>query len=220
MVQKQKNVEMYYAQMKKNYEKIARINHDIKHERIYLYQCIKDGQLTNALDYLERIIQSVSKHETWTGNRIVDFLIDVKKEEMREKEIKFTLLSEYVDVAIGDEDFCFLFGLLLENAVEAAEKCDEEKRWVRIELINRNDIFQFNVKNSCSGASVKKNGKFVSSKENDGTHGWGLLNVERIVKKYNGTIKYICTEDIFDVQIVFWENRKEKKKNERRTNGN
>ena len=35
-------------------------------------------------------------------------------------------------------------------------------------------------------------------------HGYGLISVERIVEKYEGTIRYLVTKDRFEVQVSFF----------------
>lgn len=209
IIHKQQTMEIYYMQLRKNYENIARINHNIKHERAYIYQCIKNGKVAEVLNFLENIVQNVSVQHTWTGNKVIDFLFDIKIEEMKEKNIRFALQCEYTTLPIPENDFCLILGLLLENAVEAAEKCNLGNGWIKIELKNINDIFKLQIKNSCVSVPQKKGGKFITSKENKGIHGWGLINVESIVEKYDGTIKYDSKSDEFGVRIVFWKVCKE-----------
>ena len=204
MIQKQKNMEMYYSQMRKNYENIARINHNIKHERLYIYQCLKNNQIDDAIKHLEDIVQKVSVRKVWTGNKTIDFLIDIKWQEMKEKNIVCKLHSDFFSLPIPENEFCLVLGLLLENAVEASEKCEQNKKWVEIALVNRNDIFQLILKNSCCSMPQERNGKLISSKKEDGTHGWGLLNVENIVEKYEGKINYNWTSEEFSLSIIFW----------------
>ena len=46
--------------------------------------------------------------------------------------------------------------------------------------------------------------KFSYNKKEQDLHGWGLQNVEDLVNKYGGTIKYDYSETYFEVKITFW----------------
>lgn len=49
------------------------------------------------------------------------------------------------------------------------------------------DLFLLKVENSMEGAVVKKDGKYMSSKKEEG-HGLGLQSTEEAVARYNGRL--------------------------------
>ena len=46
--------------------------------------------------------------------------------------------------------------------------------------------------------------QFYTTKKEKQGHGWGLKNVEEIVRKWKGTIKYTYTEETFEVLILLY----------------
>ena len=64
-----------------------------------------------------------------------------------------------------DIDFVVLLGNLLDNAIEAAEKCEEGKGKITCIFRNINDMFIFKVKNTSIYKPYEKNTKFYTSKK-------------------------------------------------------
>lgn len=204
LLQKQEHLSEYYDFMQRKYEEVAKINHDYKHEKNYLLQCIENDDIEAAKKFLQKEETTTVKKAIWTGNNAVDFILNLYKESMENNHVEFRVEGGYTELPIPEADFCILLGLLLENAVEAASKC-AEKRWIELSLMNRNEMFQLCISNSSTKLPVLDSGRFRSSKENSILHGWGIENVKAIVDKYKGTILFHYTESDFKVEITFWQ---------------
>ena len=46
--------------------------------------------------------------------------------------------------------------------------------------------------------------RFVGKKKNAKEHGFGLVSIENVVKKYHGDMKHISTTDTFRLEITIW----------------
>ncbi|MFR6167141.1 MAG: GHKL domain-containing protein [Blautia wexlerae] len=55
----------------------------------------------------------------------------------------------------------------MDNAIEATEKCEEEKVKLRVFFRNINDMFIFKVKNTSIYKPYEKNTKFYTSKQRE-----------------------------------------------------
>lgn len=60
------------------------------------------------------------------------------------------------------------------------------------------------VSNSCKKFLEKRTGGFLSAKTNGRPHGLGLISMDLIVKKYNGTIELTGEGESFTVLITFF----------------
>jgi two-component system sensor histidine kinase AgrC len=93
-------------------------------------------------------------------------------------DIKILSRIDISDLTIFD--FCKILGILLDNAVEAAEKC--ERKYVRLHM-NESDgcVLKVEISNTFSGSvnTEKIYEKGVSSKENPS--GYGLWEAKRIL---------------------------------------
>lgn len=195
----------YYLEMQERYREVSKLNHDIRRERDFLYQRLTNGQVEEAVRYLrekEQLRTNGGRIITHLG--FVDAVLNHKIDEMEEQKIPFKLTGEITKCPVREDDFGVMLGNLLDNAVEAAGQCSEGKRWVYLDLSEQNEMCRVSIKNSSLRSPSRENGRFITSKENTLMHGWGLQNVETIVRKYQGTIKYEYGDRDFQVLIVFW----------------
>lgn len=127
------------------------------------------------------------------------FIADRKKISYRIRVGKDLKLN-----SIEDLDLISIVGNLLDNAIEAAEKVDDN-RYVKCNIYMSNNlrflIMEFY--NNYLISPVTQNNRFISIKKNQKSHGIGLYTVEKLVKKYSGIIQ-VNTENMeFTVRILF-----------------
>lgn len=90
---------------------------------------------------------------------------------------------------------------MLDNAIEAAEKCEPGRRRIALEISGVNGMFLLHMENTSAQKPVVKNGKLRSSKEEEG-HGFGMENMRRIVENYGGIFRWEYTEQEFRTEIL------------------
>lgn len=135
-----------------------------------------------------------------SGNSIVDALIAYKNDCSERKGILMeTSMDLLPDLNFTDAEYVGLFGNLLDNAMEAAEKT--EQPWVR--LTSAVSGGQWILKVSNSKLSAEKPLERAMETTKGSGHGIGLKIISRIVKQYKGAIEYEDAGDSFNVMIVF-----------------
>lgn len=92
-------------------------------------------------------------------------------------------------------------GNILDNAIEAALKCENEK-YILLNMKYDQGTFLISLKNSYNGNSKKSNGKFLTTKVDNKNHGIGLKSVESIVQKYSGKMKISHNQNEFEIMIM------------------
>ena len=98
-------------------------------------------------------------------------------------------------------DLCTIISNLIDNASEAVELLEEDKRWVTMTFRYDDLMVYCNVVNPYTGElNVYKNK--ILSKKNTKNHGYGLINVKRSVDIYNGSIDIKTGDGIFGVLIA------------------
>lgn len=95
-----------------------------------------------------------------------------------------------------------IWGNLLDNAIEAAGKCEAEERKIHLFIKNVNEMFMLRIRNTCLEKPKKEGHWFVTTKEESIYHGWGMANVKQIVESAGGEIDYTCEENWFEVSIL------------------
>lgn len=100
-------------------------------------------------------------------------------------------------------DINVLFGNLLDNAIEAARKCEDKT----IQLLVKWDrgALYISVKNTYDGiVNRDMRGNILTRKSDATLHGLGLSNVKSVLEKYNGELKIDAGEKIFSVSAVLY----------------
>ena len=195
-----------YKILRQEYEKNRKVSHDHKYEISYLYDCLTKKENEKALSYLEERKekeQQKRKAEVWTGCGPIDFLINMERERAHEKNIRFQISIDTTGIPIEEYDFFAVMGNLLDNALEAAEKCEEGNRYVNLEMKTMNRMFMVIIKNGYAVEPIQKRGRFLSSKGEDEEHGWGIENVREIVEKKGGYLKLEYGSQVFTASVIF-----------------
>ena len=105
-------------------------------------------------------------------------------------------------MAVGGKKRCTIISNLLNNAIEACEKIQEDKRIIEFEIVGYNSQIFISVCNSYDMESIiNQKQKFITTKEDKLNHGIVLENVRRTVKKYDGDMRISQENERFIVSI-------------------
>lgn len=204
-IQKQKMDQTYYTAIQEKTEQQARLLHDIKHHIQVLGQMAADGNNDRIVSYCKSVINIYTIPITieYTDNNIINVILSEKAEVCKQKQIDFK-----VHIAVVQLDFidptviCPLFGNLLDNAIEGAEKCSDYKFiTVQIEKFNAQFVV-LSIKNSCQPAMQKRHGLFLTTKPDKDKHGYGLKSVQKIVEEQGGTVEFNCSANVFRATVL------------------
>ena len=89
-------------------------------------------------------------------------------------------------------EFCRILGILLDNAIEAAAKCEEKIINIEIYDIRKNKCQVITIENTYSNKNIDisrlSEKGYTSKTENKNSHGIGLWQVNKMIKKHNNMI--------------------------------
>lgn len=178
--------------------------HEYSHNLEYLYYCIKEEKYVEAENYLHKYLDGLNeaKRVVWTGLPFLDFVINYKKQAMDKRGIVFHLTLDIYEYPFKEEELGILLGNLLDNAIEACEKCEPEKREINLRIWNVKCMFMLNLVNSSSKSPELKEKRFITDKEDKSAHGMGVEQVRRIVDKYGGDIDFQYSGEHFETNII------------------
>lgn len=178
--------------------------HDFKHTLRYLSDCISQGRNEDANSYINEYVEEIELMERriWTGFSFLDFLLNYEKAEMDRKRIVFTLDVDLYSLPFDEAELGVVIGNLLDNAIEAAEKCEWKKRKISMKIGNKNEMFFLSIYNSSRQKPNIKNNMFITTKEDKTAHGLGVESVKRIVNSHDGYINFQYSEKYFQVDIL------------------
>lgn len=192
-------LERNYEQLSDFYKMNAKLYHDMKHHLDAMYYMLKTGGKDQVEQYIESIKEPIDSFaiQLRTGIDVVDVVLYEAEKKSQEKGIPL-LIEAYAmpqNLAVEKKDLCALFSNLLDNALEAASK---EIR-VLVKMVHKQLLIQ--VQNDYVVEPIRKDGRFVTGKEDKHRHGYGIQNVEYVVNKYDGNINYDIIDKKFCVSI-------------------
>ena len=157
-------------------------------------------KIVEIIDELKGKLQKETNIEVYSSNPVFNAILSERITKAKEHDVQFTIFIEKninLDF-ISDADMISMFGNLIDNALEAAEKCDIGKREVQIKLFMGTNYFLIcHIKNSFV-VNIKKAGdKILSTKEDSKHHGLGIGIVKSLAEKYGGSLNLVQKEDVF-----------------------
>lgn len=176
--------------------------HDLKHVWVYLLNCLEEKRYENAVECVQRQLEEVKlmQRKTMTGISEIDLILDYKQRQMESCGILLFLDIQVDVLPMSGENFMIVLGNLLDNAIEGAQKCDRADRKIQLGMKNANEMFWMKIRNTCTGEKRKE--RWETIKADSVYHGWGMKNVEEIVRSVGGEVDYTCEENWFEVNIL------------------
>ena len=201
-------VRMYDEELhekQKTIDGVRRTRHDIKNHMIYLQELLAenpDEAKKFLKEYLGENIDNKSELSK-SGNLAVDALINYKNIIAREKGITIHLESRIpAELPYESTDLSIILGNLLDNAMEATEKLENEKD-IFVSLLYQKEKMLIKVQNPYTG-DLKKDraGNYISEKKDRENHGIGLKSVRKVVEKYEGVTEIHTEDQTFEVYVI------------------
>lgn len=195
--------EKYLKVIEAQNDEIHRLVHDIKHHLNTIHNLSKSVEIDSYIASVESELQKSTAFSK-TGNRILDIILNEYFLLCQDKNIDFE-----TEIRTANLDFIepakltALLNNILDNAVEATEKCKAPRIFLSI---NRSD--NFNVlccTNTCLSSPVFLNEKLVTTKKDKSLHGYGTKSIIKILKEYNATYTFTFneTKNEFTITAIF-----------------
>lgn len=181
---------------------IRALRHDIRDHLFTLNELFKNDKRMEFEEYISVIYGELSNRQLVdSDNFIFNSIINLKLQKLIGKNVDLKLdINIPKIVNILEYDVTVIVGNLLENAVSAVLESDERK--MTVSITQSLDSIVIFVDNSYSGKIINNDGIFKTTKSDQKEHGYGLLNVEKSLEKYNGEIRFSYDEKNFSVAVV------------------
>ncbi|MBQ2765341.1 MAG: sensor histidine kinase [Firmicutes bacterium] len=205
---------LYYAKQLETQtsllESLRSYQHDMKNHAIVADAYFFGEDYEKLREYYYEVMRRplLENKEYYSGNTVVDSLLNYKAFEAKKKGVNFEVKSTIPpELKISSSDLAIVLGNLMDNAIEAA--AETEEKTVKVKLTYAHHCLMMKMENTFSGKVRKSSGRFLSTKENAVLHGYGLRNVKRIVDANGGTLKFSDENNIFTVTLLLHDNEKE-----------
>lgn len=182
-----------------NFENMQKVNdayrkymHDIHHYFYQIRNLAYDGENQVIIDIVDKVegqIKSETESRMYVANTVLNSIFVVCSQKAEEYGVELSVsVKENIDMNfIEDADMISMFGNVLDNAIDAAAKCEVEKRKAEVRLFMANKhIVYFDVRNTWDGVLKKDGQKVLSSKKDSINHGLGISIIKNLANKYGG----------------------------------
>ena len=185
--------------------KLRSFRHDINTHISALEACLNRRDYDALEKYLVRMKQnsSLKSSDLISGYAAVDAIVGEWHEKADTYKIRWNWKGKFkANLKVDLFDLCVLMANLLSNAVEAAEKVEnEENRFIDVNIGSFHGRTLILVSNSCIDETTK-NKELLTSKADKNNHGFGIKNIKRIVDDNNGEISFKFEKNVFKIEVI------------------
>ena len=204
---------IYENQLKmieKNNEEISLLKHDLKGHYFTLQSLLNDGKYDEASHYLDKLIPNMNYDEIYidTGNTAITSILNYYIGEAKKKGVRVSTniqIPEKID--IEDYDLSAILINLLQNAMEALEKCHSSKQ-MEINLRFEKNVLYVMIENSINSDSLHGEQDLHTTKQNESEHGFGIRSVKNSIAKYDGDIQFVFHKDKIQVFALLYNKKR------------
>lgn len=196
--------EVYYSEVDKRNEYVHNLKHDMKNKLIELHYLLEKGDIQGVAGKLFIYCDELEKidENSYCNNPIVDSVLRIKFGVAKSDKIKIdTTIRIPKQMQLEHGDIGVLYGNLLDNAIEACRKVEEDRRFIRIKNKFTEGKLLLIVENSKTG---ERNESLRTTKKDNYSHGRGIHSVRKVVEKYNGTVTFTDKGEIFEVSAMLY----------------
>ena len=179
------------------------LRHDIKNQFRVMEIMLNEGRY----EELKALFASMNDwfgsntgmHLSACGNVLIDSIMNMEHMKAATGKVKLTSkISVPAALPIDSSALCRVLVNLIDNALEAAERVEEEHRCVDCKIYVSGDYLFISVINPVpEDADPREILKMKTAKRDPESHGYGHRIVARIVERYNGCVRYAVEDNEF-----------------------
>lgn len=189
----------YADNIRSQYQEIRRIRHDIKQQLATVSGLQFAGEFDKAQKYISEVTNGIEQLDMFmdVGNDFVNAILNSKLSIAKSKGIEVLCNFSGKVEGINEYDLCNLMGNVLDNAIEAAERADDNAV-VEVSLFSDKLKLVLTVSNSISKSVLNSNPELKTVKDKHELHGFGIQTIKTIADKYDGNV------DFYEEDLVFF----------------
>lgn len=195
----------YAETIRKQYEEMRSIRHDILQHLTVIQRLQHDGNVDDAANYIDSCVQGITAPEVFidVGDVFINAILNSKLSIAKSKGIKVLCSAEQNISGINSFDLCNILGNILDNAIEGTSGIVGGEF---IEVAIRSDEFKLNiyVSNSIPHSILDTNKDLKTSKCDRDIHGLGIKTIRSLAKKYNGDVDFYEEGLVFFCHVILY----------------
>ncbi len=198
----------HYQRMQEINEEYAGYIHEMKHIVQTMKQLVEEEShygLRKLADEASELLKrkSPGSKKFYTHDAVLNAILIEREKEAQNRGICYEVQVQ-PDVQIdfiSETDKIRIFGNLMDNAVKAAGECENGRLSASLYRGNES-LVVFQISNNFKHQRKKRGGKYLTTKEDEARHGFGLQMVQELAEKYHGILNIEEERDQFKVVVI------------------
>lgn len=196
-----------YLTMQQQEMKIHKLYHDIGNHIRTIQILVNNGESLEAKNYTDNLVhqyQNISK-EYYCSNKIINAVLSHKVKVCEESGISYNIEIQIPDeLPIRDIDLMSVYSNLLDNALEACLRNNNDSKYIKVKTNVIGDYFTVKIINSKPDDNYYDNNKkgFTTWKKDKGMHGYGIRIIKEIVERYDGMKEFLDCGEEFSAMVM------------------
>lgn len=211
------SMKQHLEQVENLYQDIRGIKHDMTNHLLTLERLYAGNKTEEARDYGEELKAALMPENGGmnSGNAVTDVILQEAQREAEKRQVRFDVDFHY---PAGSDVNAFDLSVILNNALQNALEyvSDEDHSYIAIRSYRRHNAYMIEVINSFAGILRwdAESGLPMTSKEQnesggvsrarlyERTHGYGIANIRKAARHYNGDIAIDVKDGMFCLSIL------------------
>lgn len=194
-----------FENIQEHIEEVNSFRHDFKNH-LEVLDSLLESKPDEARSYITGItgVLNAKNQYSKSGNIPIDSIINYKLSKAQEKEVEVeTKISIPKELNFEPSDMVVILGNLLDNAINASMKI-EEGRNIKFNMTYKKGMLQIEIVNAFDGYVRFEKNRIQTTSGDERYHGYGLKNVESVLKKYHGFCEISYDDHIFCVKAFMY----------------
>lgn len=183
--------------LEKSYRAQRTASHEFSHHLQMISNLLDQHKYENTKAYVQNLqgIQTTRLFEINSHHPLIDALLNQKYQFAKEKGIEMQVrVNDLSSVRLPPNALVVMLSNLLDNAIEATEQCYKD-RVIHCSMLVDSGVF-LSIENTSNQVDIV-DGKIASTKLPKEDHGYGLVNVQRILQDLHAEYTYCYSNGWF-----------------------
>ncbi|MBR6221841.1 MAG: GHKL domain-containing protein [Lachnospiraceae bacterium] len=186
-----------YTHVSQAFKETRGIVHDIKKHDKYILSCLQTQKYKEIEDTIKKNLSDLDTKyiKVNSGNLVIDTFIGnfLAISEEKKYHTEYNIAVDNQSIPVTDYDLNVVIGNLIDNCLNACSDLDPDECNIKIDMITNEKFFVIQISNPLVEEKAKNDSIY---------HGYGILNIKKIVEKYEG-VYYNSKENCFKTTITF-----------------
>lgn len=190
-----------------NYIEFRKMRHEVKNQYAYMKELLRIKDYEKLDEYFENVTSSFKEVVSYIdcGNKVINNIMNLAISKLKAANLEFEhQIVVPSELNISDSDLNSLFANLIDNAIEACARNDDDNdKLIEIMIRKQQSNLLIRVTNPFHlFEATEEYMELNTSKKDAKNHGFGVKIIKSIIAKYNGDFNYLVKNGRFIANVT------------------